>query len=315
MELSLNKVRSRANIQTPTDANQVNLAIDENGILVAKTSAGEFIEVASQGAPTPIDLELNPLCPISVKGSVLVVSTTGKFGGVDGPEVESGDLIYCVEEVTTAADYATVGRNFIIVQGNVTLEQLNKVVVKLLESGDLTDIQTGSISAGNVITNFINTTDVQEPFAIQDMVGDPTPIVCESVECRTVISNFINTTGVQEPLVIRAMGGAPTPIECASVECKAIITPTSEEFLIVKDIDDNLTGIQVKKVITTKLETSNYVEIVDKNSNPMPLKAKTYELEAQAAPPAGTLGMMYAGTDNKLYFHNGTAWKEVSLVP
>jgi len=39
-------------------------------------------------------------------------------------------------------------------------------------------------------------------------------------------------------------------------------------------------------------------------------------LEPQAAAPAGgALGDLYVGTDNKLYFHNGTAWKEVQLVP
>ena len=38
-------------------------------------------------------------------------------------------------------------------------------------------------------------------------------------------------------------------------------------------------------------------------------------LEPLAAAPAGALGDLYVGTDNKLYFHNGTAWKEVQLVP
>ena len=39
-------------------------------------------------------------------------------------------------------------------------------------------------------------------------------------------------------------------------------------------------------------------------------------LEPQAAAPAGgALGDLYVGTDAKLYFHNGTAWKEVQLVP
>ncbi|MCF6296480.1 MAG: hypothetical protein L3J08_00600 [Flavobacteriaceae bacterium] len=38
-------------------------------------------------------------------------------------------------------------------------------------------------------------------------------------------------------------------------------------------------------------------------------------LEAQATAPSGALGDLYVGTDNKLYFHNGTAWKEVQLVP
>lgn len=40
-------------------------------------------------------------------------------------------------------------------------------------------------------------------------------------------------------------------------------------------------------------------------------------LEPQDTPPAdGELGDLYVNdTDNKLYFHNGSDWKEVSLVP
>ena len=39
-------------------------------------------------------------------------------------------------------------------------------------------------------------------------------------------------------------------------------------------------------------------------------------LEPQDTPPAdGDLGDLYVDADKKLYFHNGTDWKEVSLVP
>lgn len=38
-------------------------------------------------------------------------------------------------------------------------------------------------------------------------------------------------------------------------------------------------------------------------------------LEPQSSPPSGGKGDLYAGTDGKLYFHNGTAWKEVAFVP
>ncbi len=34
-----------------------------------------------------------------------------------------------------------------------------------------------------------------------------------------------------------------------------------------------------------------------------------------AAPAGGVMGDLYVGTNGKLYFHNGTTWKEVSLVP
>lgn len=37
------------------------------------------------------------------------------------------------------------------------------------------------------------------------------------------------------------------------------------------------------------------------------------EPQDPTTPPAGSLGDLYAGTDGKLYFHNGTDWKEVSL--
>ena len=38
-------------------------------------------------------------------------------------------------------------------------------------------------------------------------------------------------------------------------------------------------------------------------------------LEPQGSAPSGGLGDLYAGTDGKLYFHNGTTWKEVQLTP
>ncbi|VAW26944.1 hypothetical protein MNBD_BACTEROID06-1272 [hydrothermal vent metagenome] len=43
---------------------------------------------------------------------------------------------------------------------------------------------------------------------------------------------------------------------------------------------------------------------------------KVMHLNPLGSPPAGgVLGDLYVNTSGKLYFHNGTAWKEVSLVP
>ncbi len=39
------------------------------------------------------------------------------------------------------------------------------------------------------------------------------------------------------------------------------------------------------------------------------------QLVPRATAPAGTLGSLYVNTNGKIYFHNGTIWKEVSLVP
>jgi len=38
-------------------------------------------------------------------------------------------------------------------------------------------------------------------------------------------------------------------------------------------------------------------------------------LEPQGSAPSGGLGDLYAGTDGKLYFHNGTTWKELQMTP
>lgn len=38
-------------------------------------------------------------------------------------------------------------------------------------------------------------------------------------------------------------------------------------------------------------------------------------LEPQVIPPTGGAGDIYAGTDNKLYFHDGSNWREIQLVP
>ena len=61
-------------------------------------------------------------------------------------------------------------------------------------------------------------------------------------------------------------------------------------------------------------------DIADPNDLTVPLQTVhvngVMRLEPQtSAPTGGALGDLYVGTDNKLYFHNGTAWKEVQLVP
>ena len=57
----------------------------------------------------------------------------------------------------------------------------------------------------------------------------------------------------------------------------------------------------------------------DPNDLTMPLQTVhvngVMRLEPQTSAPTGALGDLYVGTDNKLYFHNGTTWKEVQLVP
>lgn len=39
------------------------------------------------------------------------------------------------------------------------------------------------------------------------------------------------------------------------------------------------------------------------------------KLEPQGTPPQGNQGDLYAGTNGKLYFHNGSGWKEIQLAP
>ena len=39
------------------------------------------------------------------------------------------------------------------------------------------------------------------------------------------------------------------------------------------------------------------------------------EPQDPTSPPTGNLGDLYAGTDGNLYFHNGTDWQQVQLVP
>ncbi len=38
-------------------------------------------------------------------------------------------------------------------------------------------------------------------------------------------------------------------------------------------------------------------------------------LEPQAAPPTGALGDLYVSTGGDLFFHDGTGWQQVQLVP
>lgn len=42
--------------------------------------------------------------------------------------------------------------------------------------------------------------------------------------------------------------------------------------------------------------------------------SRIMHLDPQAIAPAGVLGDLYVRSDGKLFFHNGTTWREVSLL-
>lgn len=66
-----------------------------------------------------IDCSTNPNYPAADAGHMYKISVAGKIGGASGPNVEVNDTIYCTVDGSTAANHATVGANWVIVQTNL----------------------------------------------------------------------------------------------------------------------------------------------------------------------------------------------------
>jgi len=65
-----------------------------------------------------IDCSANPNYPAASKGWQYYVNVAGRIGGVSGPVVEVGDVIQAKAN-SSAGDHATVGGNWLVLQGNL----------------------------------------------------------------------------------------------------------------------------------------------------------------------------------------------------
>lgn len=65
-----------------------------------------------------IDCSTNPNFPAADQGDLYVVSVAGKIGGASGLDVEVWDTLICKTDTTPSGDYATVGSEWVVIQGN-----------------------------------------------------------------------------------------------------------------------------------------------------------------------------------------------------
>lgn len=66
-----------------------------------------------------IDASGNPDYPAADTGHTYKISVAGKIGGVDGEQVEVGDMLICLADDTLSGDQATVGGFWNIIQTNI----------------------------------------------------------------------------------------------------------------------------------------------------------------------------------------------------
>lgn len=90
----------------------------------------------------------SPNFPAANAGDVYLVSSAGRLGGSGGLSVEISDLAICKTDLSPAGDYATVGANWDIIQGNLTLAHTNTFYV----DGSRTDTYTPD---GNILRPFL----------------------------------------------------------------------------------------------------------------------------------------------------------------
>jgi hypothetical protein len=66
-----------------------------------------------------INCSANPNYPAGNAGETYRISVAGKIGGISGINVETGDMILCIQDNTVSGDQATVGMYWNVVQTNI----------------------------------------------------------------------------------------------------------------------------------------------------------------------------------------------------
>jgi hypothetical protein len=87
-----------------------------------------LIEMGEGMNITNIDCSENPLCPVIKENQMLRVTADGLFGGENGPEVETDDLIICVQDNDEASPWEEVSEKFFILQADIQPTNLRELI-------------------------------------------------------------------------------------------------------------------------------------------------------------------------------------------
>jgi hypothetical protein len=98
---------ANSNTRVPTQAAVVTY-------FAARIAALDVVEIKGG-----IDCSANPNYPAADAGALYKVTVAGKIGGASGPNVESGDTLFCFTDGSAAGNHATVGANWDIIQVNL----------------------------------------------------------------------------------------------------------------------------------------------------------------------------------------------------
>lgn len=111
---------------TLTSDTDTTLAANSDTLLATQKAVKAYVDSIVTGGASDvmifkgiIDCSANPNYPAADAGNLHKVSVAGKIGGASGPNVETGDTIYCITDATSAGNHATVGANWVISQVNI----------------------------------------------------------------------------------------------------------------------------------------------------------------------------------------------------
>lgn len=145
-----------------------------------------------------IDCSGNPNYPVAVSGNSFMVTFDGKIGGPSGEAVSKGDLIVCKNDSPVAADHATVGSDFFILERN--LEAATDVV-----SGYVRLATSAEVTAGTSITAV---TTVADALAIAQSAYDGNTYSADLAAGSTSYTITHNLGGIVDLVLLEKASGA-----------------------------------------------------------------------------------------------------------
>lgn len=186
------------------------LAADSDTVIASQKAVKAYVD-STIGGGTAVtyqgdtDCSTNPDYPAASEGAMYRVTVAGRIGGASGPQVQVGDVFICLAD-SASGDQATVGVNWLILQGNIVSALTSADIGSTVQAYDAT---LNAMAGVTVAANQLIYANGADTFTVTALTAAGRTLIgaADAAAQRTALGLVIGTNVQAQDATLQALAG------------------------------------------------------------------------------------------------------------